>query len=163
MSSALQVDFTPTTSTLLATASAYLEVYTTLDAEAYAALLSDGFMLEMAPAFARLPTLDRDACISRSSAMKDVMSTFPVTIIRSWPNPSLRQVFVWAKSEAHFHEHLRDGDIEQWELKGEYMFLMTMDASGRRVEQVLEFVDSKATADITAMVFRALEKKETLV
>ncbi|RFN44674.1 hypothetical protein FIE12Z_11066, partial [Fusarium flagelliforme] len=126
MSSAPQVDLTPTTSTLLATASAYLDVYTSLDTEAYAALLSDDFTLEMAPASASLPTLDRDACISRISAIKEVMSTFPVTIVKSWPSLSLRQVLFWAKSETHFHEHLRDGDIQQWELKGEYMFLMTM-------------------------------------
>jgi len=155
-------EHTPTTSTLLATASAYLDVYTTLDTEAYAALLGDDFTLEMAPASASLPTLDRDACISRIHAIKEVMSTFPVTTIKAWPNPSLTQVLVWARSEAHFNEHLRDEDIEQWKVKGEYMFLMTMDASGRRVEQVLEFVDSKATAGITAMVFRALEKKQAL-
>ena len=155
-------EHTPTTLTLLATATAYLDVYTTLDTEAYAALLSDDFMLEMAPASASLPTLDRDACISRISAIKEVMSTFPVTIMKSWPNPSSRQVLVWAKSEAHFQEHLRDGDCEQWKLKGEYMFLMTMDGSGMKVEHILEFVDSKATADITKMVFRALEKKRVL-
>ena len=155
-------EYTPTTSTLLATATAYLDIYTTLDTEAYAALLSDDFTLEMAPASAGLPTLDRDACISRVSAIKEVMSTFPVTIIKAWPNPSLRQVLVWAKSEAHFHEQLRDGNCEQWELKGEYMFLMTMDGSGMKIEHVLEFVDNKATADITTMVFRALGKKKAL-
>ena len=155
-------EHTSTTSTLLATATAYLDVYTPLDTEAYAALLSDDFTLEMAPASAGLPTLDRDACISRVSAIKEVMSTFPVTIIKSWPNPSLRQVLVWAKSEAHFHQHLKDGDANKWELKGEYMFLMTMGESGMKVEHVLEFVDSKAAADITTMVFRALDKKKAL-
>ena len=159
MSSAVH---TPTTSILLATATAYLDVYTTLDIEAFSALLSDDFTLEMAPASASLPTLDRDACISRVSAIKEVMSTFPVTIINSWPNPSLRQILVWAKSEAHFHEQLKDGDTNEWDLKGEYMFLMTTDESGMTVEHILEFVDSKATADITMMVFRALEKKKAL-
>lgn len=154
-------EHTPTTSTLLATATAYLEVYTTLDTEACSALLSDDFRLEMAPASASLPTLDREACISRVSAIKEVMSTFPVTIINSWPNASLRQVLVWAKSEAHFHDHLKDGKTTEWNLKGEYMFLMTMDESRMKVEHVLEFVDSKATADITAIVFRALEEKKT--
>jgi hypothetical protein len=88
------------------------------------------------------------------------MSSFTVTIKQMWPNPSLRQVLVWAGSETNFHRHLRDSDDdEEWTKRGEYMFLMTTDESGERIMDVLEFVDSNATEEIVVMVARALEKK----
>jgi hypothetical protein len=70
---------------------------------------------------------------------------------------------VWAHSETRFLDQLKDGDNEEeWRLKGESMFLMTMDESGVKVEHVLEFLDSKATADIVVAVSRAMEKKKSL-
>lgn len=157
-------DVAPAVPTLVATASAFLQVYTTLDTEALSKILSDNYVLEFAPASMNLPgPLDRDAQLARINSIKDVMSSFPVKTKHIWPNLPLRQVLVWAHSETRFLDHLKHGGNEgEWDLKGEYMFLMTMDESGERIEHVLEFLDSKATADIVVAVGRAMEKKKSL-
>ncbi|CAJ0547007.1 Ff.00g016340.m01.CDS01 [Fusarium sp. VM40] len=164
MSPISPTDVAPAVSTLVATASAFLQVYTTLDTEALSRILSDNYVLEFAPTSMNLPgPLDRDAQLARINSIKDVMSSFPVKTKHIWPNPSLRQVLVWAHSETRFFDHLKLSDKEaEWDLKGEYMFLMTMDESGEKIEHVLEFLDSKATGNIVLAVGKAMEKKKSL-
>ncbi|KAH7194435.1 hypothetical protein DER44DRAFT_903125 [Fusarium oxysporum] len=126
-------------------------------------ILSDDYNHRFAPISANLPgPMDRHGLIARLKHVVEVMSSFTVTIKQTWPNPSLRQVLVWAESETNFHKHLRDSDdYEEWMKRGEYMFLMTLDESGEKITDVLEFVDSKATEEIVVMVARALEKKSS--
>ncbi|KAF4952731.1 hypothetical protein FSARC_12581 [Fusarium sarcochroum] len=164
MSSTTQPEVTPAVSTLAATASAYIHVFTTLDMNTLSKILSDDYKHEFAPASTNLPgPIDRDAYMARLNLIREVMSNFPVKIRQTWPNPSLRQVLVWADSETNFHDYLRDNDDkEEWKMKGEYMFLLTMDESGEKVEHALEFLDSKATADITDLVGRAINRKKLL-
>ncbi|KAH7259227.1 uncharacterized protein BKA55DRAFT_562235, partial [Fusarium redolens] len=161
MSSTSESTGAPAASTLTATATAYIDVFRTLDTEALSNILTDQYSHQFAPASANLPgPMDRHGLIARLQHVGEVMSSFTVTIKQTWPNPSLRQVLVWAGSESNFHRHLRDSDDdEEWTKRGEYMFLMTTDESGERIMDVLEFVDSKATEEIVVMVARALEKK----
>ncbi|KAI1054699.1 hypothetical protein LB505_014391 [Fusarium chuoi] len=141
-------------STLIATATAYIDVFRTLDTEALSRILSDKYSPRFAPASANLPeSMHRHGLIARLNRVGEVMSSFTVTIKQMWPNPSLRQVLVWADSETNFHRQLRDSDDdEEWTKRGEYMFLMTMNESGEKIADVLEFVDSKATEEIVNMV-----------
>ncbi|KAF9761207.1 hypothetical protein IL306_003915 [Fusarium sp. DS 682] len=154
----------PSVSTLTATAAAYIDVFRTLDTQALSRILGDNYNHQFAPASANLPgPMDRHGLIARLKHVGEVMSSFTVTIKQTWPNPSLRQVLVWADSETNLHRHLRGSDDDkEWTKRGEYMFLMTMDESGERIVEVLEFVDSKATEQIVSMVARALEKKKSL-
>ncbi|KAM0239539.1 hypothetical protein ACHAP5_008262 [Fusarium lateritium] len=126
MSPTPQTDATPAVSTLIATASAFLQVYTTLDIEAMSKILSNNYVLDSAPASLNLPSpLDRDVQLARIDSIKDVMSSFPIKTKHIWPNPLLRQVLVWAHSKTRFLDHLKDGDDEEkWKLTGEYMFLV---------------------------------------
>jgi hypothetical protein len=102
--------------------------------------------------------MDHNGFVARFRRVGEVMSSFAVTVKQMWPNPSLRQVLVWASSETNFHRHLRDSDYdEEWRKPGEYMFLMTMNETGEEIVDVLEFVDSKATEDIVGLVARALK------
>ncbi|KAF5696613.1 hypothetical protein FGLOB1_13395 [Fusarium globosum] len=146
--------------TVIATATAYTDVFRTLDTEALSRILSDEYSHRFAPASANLPgSMDRYGLIARLNQVGEVMSSFTVSIKQMWPNPSLRQVLVWAASETNFHRQLRDSDDEEeWTKRGEYMFLMTMNESGEKIADVLEFVDSKATEEIVDMVGRALKK-----
>ncbi|KAI1011875.1 hypothetical protein LB503_004518 [Fusarium chuoi] len=147
-------------STLIATATAYIDVFRTLDTEALSRILSDEYSHRFAPASANLPgSMDCYGLIARLNQVGEVMPSFTVTIRQMWPNPSLRQVLVGADSETNFHRQLRDSDDdEEWTKRGEYMFLMAMNESGEKIADVLEFVDSRATEEIVDMVGRALKK-----
>ncbi|KAF4344554.1 hypothetical protein FBEOM_1452 [Fusarium beomiforme] len=162
MSSTNKSTGAPDVSTLTATATAYIEVFRTLDTEALSRMLSDTYNHQFAPASANLPgPMDRQGFIARQRHVGEVMASFPVTIKQTWPDPSPRQVLVWADSETNFHKHLRDSDDDEWTKRGEYMFLMTMDESGERIVEVLEFLGSKTTEQIVSMVARALEQKKS--
>ncbi|KAL9564790.1 hypothetical protein ACKAV7_011242 [Fusarium commune] len=165
MSSTSQSTGAPAISTLTATATAtaYIDVFRTLDTEALPRILSDEYSHRFAPTSANLPgPMDNHGLVARLKHVGEVMSSFTATVKQMWPNPSLRQVLVWADSETNFHRHLRDSDDDkEWTKRGEYMFLMTMNESGGRIMDVLEFVDSKATEEIVGLVARALEKKSS--
>ncbi|KAF4450356.1 hypothetical protein F53441_6480 [Fusarium austroafricanum] len=164
MSSSTQSEVTPVVSTLTATASAYIDVFRTLDTKALSKILSHNYNHIFAPASANLPgPMDRDALIARIKLVGEVMSSFTVTVKQISPNPSMRQVLVWADSYTNFHKHLKDtDDDEEWTKKGEYIFLFTMDESGEKIVDVLEFVDSKVTEEIVSLVSRAMVKKKSL-
>jgi uncharacterized radical SAM superfamily Fe-S cluster-containing enzyme len=45
-------------------------------------------------------------------------------------------------------------EVERWRYKGEYMFMLWMDESGEKVVRVVEFLDSKGTADVLMPLMR---------
>ncbi|KAG5806288.1 hypothetical protein H9Q74_014019 [Fusarium xylarioides] len=150
-------------STLTATATAYINVFRTLDTEALSRVLSDEYSHRFAPISANLPgPMDHHSFIARLKHVGEVMSSFTVNVKQMWPNPSLQQVLVWANSKTNFHGHLRNSDDdEEWTKRGEYMFLMTKNETGEKIMDVLEFVDSKATEGVVGLVARALEKRSS--
>ncbi|TPX11660.1 uncharacterized protein E0L32_007639 [Thyridium curvatum] len=96
--------------TLAATAAAYLRVFDPLDAKAILSILGDSYRYEFAPAsLDPPPALDAPGFDAHLARMRRVMRSFPVREIRSWPNPSLNQVVVWARSEAFFHDRIIEG------------------------------------------------------
>ncbi|KAJ7366999.1 hypothetical protein DFH08DRAFT_1004829 [Mycena albidolilacea] len=90
-----------------------------------------------------------------------ILRSFPVRAKQTWPNPVLKQVVIWADSETEFHPHVRDNDDEdEGKYRGEYVFILTMDQSGEKIEHVLEFVDSKGTERLRGLMARAWKKEE---
>ncbi|KAF5549839.1 hypothetical protein FMEXI_4091 [Fusarium mexicanum] len=104
----------PDISTLTATATTYIDVSRTIDTEALSRILGDDYSQRLAPTSVNLPgSMDRHDLIARLNQVGEVMSSFPVTIKQMWPNPSLRQVLVWANFETNFHRQLRDTDDDE--------------------------------------------------
>ncbi|KAJ7927988.1 hypothetical protein B0H13DRAFT_2653171 [Mycena leptocephala] len=131
------------TDKLLATAATYLQ--------------SENYRLEFAPASLNPPApLTREQFAAHLGHLRNIMSSFPVRAKKSWANPSLNQVVVWADGETVFHAHVRDNeDEEEWKYVGEYMFVISMDESGEKIDHVLEFVDSKGTERLRGLMARA--------
>lgn len=72
----------------------------------------------------------------------------------------LNRIVVWATSEAKFREEVMDGnDEEDWVYKGEYVFIFSMDESGK-IERVVEFLDSKVAEKVMRLTGRAKENLE---
>lgn len=158
----------PTVETLLATANAYIQIFTTLDPADLLAIAAENYSHTMAPAslgFSKDGPMDRAHFAAHLGGLRGLLRSFPVRAKETWPNPSLRQVVVWADSRTEFHEHVKDVQQQngkgedEWDFRGEYVFVLFMDQSGRQVERVVEFLDSKASEDIKGLISRALRRK----
>lgn len=140
-----------------------MQVFTTLDPAALPRpVFGAGYRHAMAPASLGIRG-EKDAAgfTTHLGSLRGVLRTFPVYPKESWPNPALRQVVIWAESRPEFHAHVRDSDGDEWtSFRGEYMFVLTMDAAGQHVERVVEFLDSKATGQLMGLIARALKRKE---
>ncbi|KAK0635432.1 hypothetical protein B0T17DRAFT_612298 [Bombardia bombarda] len=101
---------------------------------------------------ARLPaSLDKQGFLQHAGNLGAILAGFPVTAkeyIES--DEATNRVTVWATSKAVFRDDAKDGDGEDkdWEFSGEYVLLLTMDETGERITRIVEFLDSKATADV---------------
>lgn len=158
--------------TLLSTAKAYMEVFTNLNPETIASVQTDDHKHTFAPASTDLPgPYNRDQYASHIASLRAFLASFPVRFKSVWPNVALRQVLIWADSEAHFHDSLKWGEnlkgdpgdsTEQLAFQGEYMWLLTMNESGDKVNEVLEFLDSKKTEQMKGLVLKALESTKAI-
>lgn len=77
------------------------------------------------------------------------MTGFPVTAKEYIESEGSGQVTVWASSKAIFRDDVKDDEISQteWVYEGEYIFLLAMDETGKKIIRIIEFLDSKATVD----------------
>lgn len=150
----------PMASTLVATATAYMQLFKTLDPDTVTSLQSEDYTHVFAPASLNPPpAMNREAFATHISSLQGVLRSFPVSLKEVWPNPSLNQVVIWAASETHFHDHVKDNDNEEeWRFRGEYMWVLTMDKSGKKIKHVLEFLDSKGVETLQGLFGRAFKK-----
>lgn len=152
------------TSTLIATATAYMQVFATLDPSTVSSIQSENYKHEFAPASLNPPhPFTRETFAAHLTHLRKILRSFPVRFKQVWPNPSLNQVIIWSDSETEFHGNVKDNDSEEeWKYKGEYIWVLTMDQGGGKVEHVLEFLDSKGTENLRGLMARAFKKKEEL-
>lgn len=98
------------------------------------------------------------------------MSSFPFTVKEVTDNPTANQVLIWTTaSPVWLAEAMGSvGDKqEDWAYTGEYMFLLSFEdgASGddgeggvfKRIERIVEFVDSKGTARLQGLMQKGRE------
>ncbi|KAK9775220.1 hypothetical protein SCAR479_08196 [Seiridium cardinale] len=151
-------------STLAATATTFIQVFETLDTSKLVPIQAENYSHEFAPASMGMPHLKSgEAFNSHLGSLTRVMRGFPGQIKQIWPNPSLNQCTVWANAVADFHDHVKDSDSEEeWKYRGEYIFVFKMDQSGKKIEHVLEFVDSQGTEKLRGLITRALKKLDKL-
>jgi hypothetical protein len=150
----------PSSETLIATTKAYLKVFDALDPSTIEHVQTDSYKHQMAPASLGMSAaFTKQTFAEHLGRLSGALSNFPVTPIKIYANPTLSQVTMWVTGVPIFHENLKDGNPEDWNIKNEYIWVLTMDKSGEKVEEVLEFLDSKTTELLMPLVFRALGNK----
>lgn len=145
----------------MATAKAYLKLFDTLDPAVIANIQAPNYSHLNAPSSLSPPApFTVETFAAHLALLRNILKGFPVFVKEIWPNPHLRQVVVWTTSETQFHDHVKDNDDEEeWKVKGEYIWVLKMDESGEKVENVLEFLDSKVTEELKLLAARAFAKK----
>lgn len=155
-----------TDSPRLCTARSYIAFFTTLDTSLLAPLLSDDtFEHIMAPASLAIPPLNKPQFVAHSAELGKIMSGFPVVAKEYLESEGANSVVVWATSRTEFREVVKQqGDDDGsggsgWEYEGEYVFVLTMDASGEKIVRVVEMLNSlKTERDLRPLMKRARER-----
>jgi hypothetical protein len=146
----------------LETAKKFIAYFTTLNIQHLDDVLAETYNHQFAPSSINPPgPFDKPGMLEYSSRLRNIMSGFPV-VAKEYIE-SDNGVTVWATSHAIFHDHVKDDGIsaQQWEYEGEYVIILTMDATGERIVRTIEFLDSKGTADkLMPLIKRANENRE---
>lgn len=153
-----------TDSVRLRTAKSYIAFFATLDSSLLSPLLSDEtFTHVMAPASLAIPALSKAEFLAHSAGLGRIMSGFPVFAKEYLECESGNSVVVWATSRTNFREEVKLGEEGGWEYEGEYVFMLTMDASGKKVVRVVEVLDSlKTERDLIPLMSRAKSRAAAL-
>lgn len=145
---------TDISSTLRSTAQSYLTTLSTFDAQALRPLQSENYFHEFAPASTNYGTRTLDQFATHITALKQVLHGFQPEVKNLWVNESLKQVTIWGTAVVIWKDE-KVKDNKEWEYKGEYIFVLSMDESGKKVERVLEFLDSKDLERFGALIVKA--------
>jgi len=145
------------------TALAFISAFEHLDIPTHMSLRTPTCTQIFAPSsIAQPPPLSNSEFSTHLSKLKSIISHFPV-----WPKEIIEderenRVAIWATSEATFKDEVRDEGLseEEWGYRGEYVFMLSMDESGEKIERVVEFLDSKAAERVRELVKRALGNLE---
>ena len=141
------------------TALAYLNGFTTLSTPTFLSLLTPTATHRIAPSSTGAPPLmNTTQFANHIDHLRQILSGFPVTPKEIFSSDeSSNKVTVWATSVANFRDEVKDDGIsdEEWGYRGEYIFVLSLDESRERVQDVLEFVDSLGTERLRGLMRRA--------
>jgi hypothetical protein len=143
------------TSARYSTALKYLEASNVLDLSAIMSLRSATCTHIFAPG--ERPPVDNTTYEAGLHRFKDIIFGFPVTVKEVMEDEKLNRIIFWASGGVRWNPAAKDPGLseEEWNFKGEYMIVLSMDETGEKIERVLEFVDSKATEYLRTLMARA--------
>ena len=154
------------TSPRIETAKSLLEGFADLSEHRLVSTRSEDCTHAFAPSSLNMgPPRDNATFAAHLATLREVLSGFPVTPQEIFDSANENTVTVWATGDAIFHEELKDDGLsaEEWKYRGEYIFIFQMDSTGRRVQRIVEFLDSKATEHLRELMVRARGNRERLM
>lgn len=153
-----------TESARLRAAKSFIAFFDTLDTSFLSPLLSDdAFTYIMAPASLAVPPFSKAGFLAHVTGLWKILSGFSMQVKESLESESGNSVVVWATARANFREEVKRDAGEGFQYEGEYVFIMTMDASGEKVVRVVEMLDSlKTERDLRPMIKTAWAKVAAL-
>ena len=157
--------FSIMTSPRIETAKIFLDAFADLSESRHLSVRSADCTHIYAPASLNpFPPTDNATFAAQLAGVREVMAGFPVTAKEMIDSAEANTVTVWATSEALFHEDVKDDGLSaaEWAFRGEYVFIISMDPSGRRIRRIVEFLDSKGTERMWGLIARAKENRRRL-
>ncbi|OJJ50332.1 hypothetical protein ASPZODRAFT_128949 [Penicilliopsis zonata CBS 506.65] len=147
--------------TRLRIARRFIDHFAKLEIDILHTILADEYHHQFAPASLDPPgPFDKQGLLDHHIALREVMVGFPVTAKEYIDSESESCVTVWATSRVQFRDDVKGPDDSEadWAYEGEYIFLISFDATGERIVRTVEFLDSKQTADrLVGLMERARE------
>ncbi|KAF2679955.1 hypothetical protein K458DRAFT_374466 [Lentithecium fluviatile CBS 122367] len=152
----------------LTTAKSYLSIFRTLDTHQLSSLLSEKFTQTFAPSSISPPgPFDKPGFIAHLTSLTKVMTGFPITILDVIESENSNAVWAHCTAMPEWRVDAMGGGegedgqeeeaLKKWGFKGEYVFMMWMDASEEKVERCVEMLDSAATLRLMGLMGKAKE------
>lgn len=115
-----------------------------------------------APGSLSVPPLDNAAFAEHITHLHGIIKVFPVIPKEIIEDEKQNRVVIWASGHPQFYDEVmnKEGAVGEWEYEGEYIFIISIDESGEKIERVIEFVDSKGTERLRGLMERARGNKE---
>jgi ketosteroid isomerase-like protein len=135
------------------TALSWLAAFDTMDVDKSMSLRSPTCIHHFCPSTLNLGKKNNDEFRAHFETLVPVVERFPVTPVKVFEGGNI--VTVHAISEAKFHKEAMDGNPDDWQYHGEYMFVFEMNADGTKIESVLEFLDSAKVMALAPLQERA--------
>jgi hypothetical protein len=90
---------------------------------------------------------------------KEIISGFPMTIKETLEDEKKNQIMIWAEGGQTWFPEAKDPGLsdDEWNFTREYIFILSLDESGEKIEKMVEFVDTKATEQLRLLLARAQE------
>jgi hypothetical protein len=146
----------PTHDSLDTLAESFLSSLSSLDGPAMLAIRAPDCLHIFAPSSLPLPNpLSNTSLVTHlATNLTPILSGLSTTAKETHINEAGRQITIWATSQPEFKKEVMDGDVRDWDYTGEYIYILNVDGDGKIV-RVLEFLDSKTTERLSAMMARA--------
>jgi hypothetical protein len=105
------------------------------------------------------PPIDNATYEANLVRFKDIISGFPMTIKETLEDEKKNQIMIWAEGGQSWFPEAKDPGFseEEWNFTREYIFILSLDESGEKIERMVEFVDTKATEQLRLLLARAQE------
>ena len=139
------------------TALAFLQCFKDLDVSSAVALRAPDCLHTMAPASLNYPpNMTNEQFAAHLSSLKTMVAHLPVTPKEIFEHEGSNQVTIWATSNATFREEAKDEDSGiDWSYHGEYIFILSLNPAGDKIERIVEFLDSKRVVEVGELIKRA--------
>ncbi|KAK0610567.1 hypothetical protein B0T17DRAFT_544924 [Bombardia bombarda] len=146
------------------TAKKFIGQFATFDSKTLEEVISDDFYQEFAPASIDPPMgpFDKTAMLEQGNKLSALFSGFVMTAKEYIDSAEENKVTVWTTGKAIFRDDVKDDGLtpEEWDFRGEYIFLLTFNEAGK-IKKVVEFLDSQSTAaKLHPLIKRAVGNKQ---
>jgi hypothetical protein len=170
---------TDNTSSRLKTTKAFINAFTTLTVADSLRVRAPNCVHEFAPlsVAASIPPKTNSDFAVHLTRFQGLITSFTFAVKETIDNPTANQVLLWTTASPNWAPGVmtgKDGKGKDlaWEYTGEYMFLLSFedgetgdDGNGgklKRIERIVEFVDSKGTMRLLDLMHTARGNLETL-
>ncbi|KAF4967678.1 hypothetical protein FSARC_4813 [Fusarium sarcochroum] len=148
-----------TEQTLNQVATAFINVFDTLEADSHVALRVANCMHTFAPSSVNPPPpMTNQDWANHLGKLQLIMTGFPITPKEIHVNVTKSQVVIWATAIPKCKEEvkrLKEGDDgKEWNYVGEFMFILNVDEESK-ISRIVDFLDSLGTDRARGLMIRA--------
>jgi hypothetical protein len=130
---------------------AFLETFKDLNYEANISLRATDCRHSFAPGSLGIKDKNNEQFASHVKSLQQIIKGIPVSVKQIFGGSN--EITIWATSETLFREEVKERNPSlRWKYEGEYIFVLTLDDAGEKIQHILEFLDSKKVEEVRTLM-----------